>query len=111
MLTKSSGSSKINWKGTLVSDLKPELVFRNISRRTGQEEFVNTRVLFGQWLVNMQNLCPWWKRFNPTSVAMTEELATINQMQRSGFMERLFLDKKVDFSFQGSIERVMACAY
>jgi hypothetical protein len=42
---------------------------------------------------------------------MTEELATVNQMQRSGFMERLFLDKKVDFLFQGSIERVMACAY
>lgn len=98
-------------KGTLASDLKPELVFRNISCRTVQEEFVNTRVLFGQWLVNAQNLRLWWKRFEPTSVAMTEELAAVNQMQRLGLIERLFLDKKADFSFQGSIERVMACAY
>jgi hypothetical protein len=98
-------------KGTLVSDLKPELIFRNISRRTGQEEFVNTRVLFGKWLVNAQNLRPWWKRFEPTSVTMTKELATVNQMQRLGFMERIFLDKKVDLSFQGSIERVMTFQY
>jgi hypothetical protein len=90
-------------RGALVSDLKPLLLFRTVDNTTF-ESTVDTRVLFDRWLRNIQILRPWWKRFNPTSIDITEESATTNQVQRYGFKKRLFLDKKVNFSFGPQVD-------
>lgn len=96
--------------GSLVSDLKPQLLVRSIPQdHTGKERIINTKVLFGGFLLGMQILRPWWKRFKPTSMDITKESATVNQMQRSGFKERLFLDREVDFAFEGNGPLALRC--